>query len=807
MATPTALTPDQLRRPCNPAQFTFTTTADLPDLAEIIGQQRAVAAIRFGIGIHHDGFNLFALGPNGTGKFTAVQQYLHQIAAQKPTPDDWCYIHNFSQPHKPNALRLPAGHAAQFQADMQQLVEDLQTVLPATFSGDEYQKQRKSIEEEFKQRELSSMDNLKTLAEERNIAFIRTPAGFAFAPLKNREVISPEEFMKLSGDEQKTIEHDIQELQDVLQQVIIQLPHWQRELQKRLKDLNADVTLFATTPLFAELRQKYDGLEDVQRYLDEVQADVVLRVNDFLSTEESPMSALLGGQDGGESSGQRLRRYQVNVIIDRRQMTGAPVIYEDQPTFSNLVGRTEHVSQMGTLLTDFTLIKPGALHRANGGYLMLDARKVLLQPFAWEGLKHALRGREICIESLGQVASLISTVSLEPEPIPLDVKVVLMGDRELYYLLHQYDPDFNELFKVAADFADEMARDETNNLAYARLIGTLARKEGLLHFDPTAVALVIEHSARLAGDAGKLSTHMQSVSDLLREASYWAQEAKREVVGRDDVQRALDSQRYRHGRLRERIWEAIVAATIFIDTAGAVVGQINGLAVHSLGDFSFGRPSRITARVRLGKGEVIDIERQAEMGGPIHSKGVLILSGFLGGRYAAERPLSLAASLVFEQSYSGVDGDSASSAELYALLSALAGAPLKQSLAVTGSVNQHGQVQAIGGVNEKIEGFFDICQAIGLTGDQGVLIPAANVKHLMVREDVVAAVADGRFHIYPVAHIDEGIELLTGLAAGELGDDGRFPPHSINARVVACLETLAEKQRAFAAPPTGEKKE
>jgi predicted ATP-dependent protease len=383
----------------------------------------------------------------------------------------------------------------------------------------------------------------------------------------------------------------------------------------------------------------------------------------------------------------------------------------------------------------------------------------------------------------------------------------LMGDRELYYLLHQYDPDFNELFKVAADFADEMARDETNNLAYARLIGTLARKEGLLHFDPTAVALVIEHSARLAGDAGKLSTHMQSVSDLLREASYWAQEAKREVVGRDDVQRALDSQRYRHGRLRERIWEAIVAATIFIDTAGAVVGQINGLAVHSLGDFSFGRPSRITARVRLGKGEVIDIERQAEMGGPIHSKGVLILSGFLGGRYAAERPLSLAASLVFEQSYSGVDGDSASSAELYALLSALAGAPLKQSLAVTGSVNQHGQVQAIGGVNEKIEGFFDICQAIGLTGDQGVLIPAANVKHLMVREDVVAAVADGRFHIYPVAHIDEGIELLTGLAAGELGDDGRFPPHSINARVVACLETLAEKQRAFAAPPAGEKKE
>ncbi len=804
MAIPKPLTPGSLRRPCDPKQFQFTTTADLPNLDNIIGQQRAIEAIRFGIGIQHEGFNLFALGPNGTGKFTAVQQYLQHKAAQQPTPDDWCYIFNFDQPHKPHALNLPAGHAGQLRTDMQQLVEDLVTVLPSAFASDEYQNQKRGIEEEFKQREIQALDDLKARSQENNIAFIRTPAGFAFAPLKNREVISPEEFLKLSAAEQKTIESQIQELQEGLQNIMRQLPHWQRELQKHLKALNSSVAIFAITPMFNELQQKYVGLDVVLDYLTAVQTDVVKNVDDFLGSEESPLVTVMGGRER-EGGPPRLSRYQVNVIIDHGQSRGAPVVYEDQPAYNNLIGRTEHVSQMGTLFTDFTLIKPGVLHRANGGYLMLDARKVLLQPFAWEGLKHALRAQEIRLESLAQAASLISTVSLEPEPIPLDVKVVLMGDRELYYLLHQYDPDFAELFKVAADFEDDMVRDEANNLAYAQLIGTLARKEELRHFNPEAVALIIEHSARLAEDAGKLSTHMQSISDLLREASYWAGEAQRQVVTREDVQHSLEAQIYRHGRIRERIQEAIVQDTILIDTQGSVVGQINGLAVYNLGTFSFGRPSRITARVRLGKGEVIDIERQVEMGGPIHSKGVLILSSFLGARYAAERPLSLSASLVFEQSYSGVDGDSASSAELYALLSALSGAPINQSLAVTGSVNQYGYVQAIGGVNEKIEGFFDLCQArnlTGLTGDQGVLIPAANVKHLMLRPDVVDAAANGRFHIYPIAHIDEGIELLTGLPAGEPDDAGRYPVESINGRVVAHLETLAEKQRAFAAPPT-----
>ena len=461
------------------------------------------------------------------------------------------------------------------------------------------------------------------------------------------------------------------------------------------------------------------------------------------------------------------------------------------------------MAQLGALVTDFNLIKAGALHRANGGYLILDARKVLLQPFAWEELKRALSSEEIRIEVLGQTLSLISTVSLEPESIPLDVKVVLLGERLLYYTLSQLDPDFAELFKVAADFEDQMDRTPENHLLYARMIATMVRQEGLRPFDREAVARVIEQSARLAGDAERLSTHVRSIADLLREADYWAGEAQHSVVTAADVQRAIDAQVYRSDRVRERIQEEIQRGTILIDTQGAAVGQVNGLSVLTLGQFAFGRPSRITALVRLGRGEVIDIEREVALGGPIHSKGVLILSSYLGARYARDQPLSLSASLVFEQSYSGVEGDSASSAELYALLSALADLPIKQSLAVTGSVNQHGQVQAIGGVNEKIEGFFDICRAQGMNGEQGVLIPASNVKHLMLRPDVVEAVAAGHFHVYPVETIDQGIELLTGVPAGEPDETGAFPAGSVNQRVEARLRELAERRLAFGVPERG----
>lgn len=789
---------------CEPMQFSFETTADLEDLTGVIGQARAVEAVRFGIGISHEGYNLFALGPEGTGKYAVVRRYLERQAADRPPPSDWCYVNNFVEAYKPRALRLPAGGGSRLRRDMERLVEELRTAIPATFESENYRRRRQDIEEEFRERQDRVLTELQRRAQERGLALIRTPMGLAFAPTRGGEVISPEEFQKLPPPEQERAQADVSALQEELQKSLGQMPQWDRERRAKVKELNQEVGMFAVGHLIEELRRTYLDLPAVLAYLTSVQQDVIDNLDEFLGITDTPPAA------PAEASPPRppvtasfFRRYRVNVVVDHSGATGAPVIYEDHPAVQNLVGRIEHMAQMGTLVTDFNLIKAGALYRANGGYLILDARKVLLQPFAWEELKRALRSREIRIEVLGQTLSLVSTVSLEPEPIPLNVKVILLGERMLYYTLYQADPDFGELFKVAADFEDQMDRTSDNHLLYARMIGTIARQEGIRPLDRAAVARVIEQSARLAGDADKLSTHVHSVADLLREADYWAGEAQHPVIDATDVQHAIDAQIRRLDRVRERMQEEIQRGTILIDTQGTAVGQVNGLSVLSMGQFAFGRPSRITARVRLGRGEVVDIEREVALGGPIHSKGVLILSAYLGARYASDRPLSLSASLVFEQSYSGVEGDSASSAELYALLSALADLPVKQGLAVTGSVNQRGQVQAIGGVNEKIEGFFDICRAQGLTGEQGVLIPASNVKHLMLRHDVVAAVAAGQFQVYAVETIDQGIELLTGVPAGEPDDTGEFPAGSVNQRVETRLIALAEKRLAFGVPERG----
>lgn len=800
MANVKPLPPEALYRRCNPQQFNFETTEELEDLTEVIGQPRAVEAVRFGVGIERTGYNIFALGPAGTGKHSLVSQFLERRAATEPVPSDWCYVHNFEQPHRPRALRLPPGVGVQLRDDMKRLIEDLHTALVSAFESDEYRTRQRVIEEEFKEQQERAFEGLQQRAQERGFALLRTPAGLVFAPLRDGEVLPPEEFQKLPEAERKRLKDEVEALQEELQNIILQMPRWEREARERVRALDREVTNFAVGSLFDELRKKYADLAEVVDYLNAVQRDVVENVRDFLRPEEPPSSDTSGPpMPYPLIRPSSLRRYQVNVLVDHSISKGAPVIYEDNPTYQNLIGRVEHLAQMGMLVTDFNLIKPGALHRANGGYLILDARKVLLMPFAWEGLKRALQSRQIRIEPIDQMLSLISTVSLDPEPIPLDVKVALLGDRLLYYLLCELDPDFGELFKVAADFNEEMDRTPENQLLYARLIATQARREKLRPFDRSAVARVIEHSSRLAEDAEKLSARMRSIIDLLREADYWAGEAGHPVVSAADVQRAIDAQIYRANRMQERLREEVLRGTILIDTDGAKVGQVNGLSVMTLGDYSFGHPSRITARVWMGKGEVINIEREVEMSGPIHSKGVLILSGFLGARYAADQPLSLSASLVFEQSYSGVEGDSASSAELYALLSAIAEVPIKQSLAVTGSVNQHGQIQPIGGVNEKIEGFFDVCKARGLTGEQGVLIPAANVKNLMLRQDVVEAVAVGKFHIYPIETIDQGIEILTGMPAGERDEAGNYPEGTFNAKVKARLAELAEKQAAFRA--------
>jgi len=806
MAAITRLGPEVLYARCDTAKFTFESTLELDDLTEVIGQSRATQAIEFGIGIRRDGYNLFVLGNPGTGRHHVVRQFLENKAATEPVPSDWCYVNNFGQAHRPRALKLPAGTGAKLCHDMEQLMEDLRSAIPAAFESEEYRTRRRELEQELKERQEHAIEELREQAEGHNIALIRTPSGMAFAPMHKKEILGPEEFQKLPETERKRIEAVVTSLEEQLERIIHHMPQMRREGQQRIRELERDVTMSAVGHLINELKKEYASLPEVVAYFEAVQQSVIENADDFRRQEEGPEVSFLGIPISRAALGiAPLRRFQVNLLVDHSGSRGAPVVYEDNPTYQSLVGRVEHISQMGALVTDFTLIKPGALHRANGGYLILDVRKILMQPYAWEGLKRVLSSSEVRIESLGQALSLISTVSLEPEPIPLDAKVVLLGERLLYYLLCYYDPDFAKLFKVAADFEDTMARTGESDLLYARLIATLTRQEKLLPLDRAACARVVDLSLNDAAATEKLSIRLRDITDLLREADYMARKAGREIVTTVDVQSALDAKVHRNDRMRERLQEEIQRGTLLIDTQGECVGQVNGLSVVGLSDFIFGHPSRITARVRLGKGEVLDIQREVELGGPIHSKGVLILSGFLGARYAYDRPLSLSASLVFEQTYGEVEGDSASSAELYALLSALAEAPVKQSLAVTGSVNQHGEVQAIGGVNEKIEGFFDVCKSRGLTGEQGVLIPAANVKHLMLRHDVVEACAQGKFHVYPVRTVDEGIELLTGLPAGERDANGLFPDGTINQRVEVRLLVLAEQARIFSLQLEAEK--
>jgi len=788
--------PEALYRRCDIARFQFRNTAELGDLSEYFGQDRALEAVRFGVGIRRQGFNLFLLGPAGTGKYALANDFLAKKAATETTPDDWCYINNFDGPEKPRTLRLPPGRGVLLREDVMRLLENLKSAIPSAFETENYRARKNAIEQEVKEHEEKAFEELQQEANQKNITVIRTPTGFVLAPTRNNEVINPEEFEKLPESEHQKIESSITELQEKLHSALHQIPKFEQEGREKIRALNTEVAIFAVEHLIDEPRKKFADLPQIVNFLNAVQKDIIENVNEFLALPENPLAAMMGiPVPLGSKDSSLLRRYQVNVLVDHSENHGASVVYEDHPTYQNLMGQVEYMAHLGALSTDFNLIRPGALHRANGGYLILDAYKMLMQPYAWDALKRSLLSSQIRIESLGQMLSLVSTVSLEPEPIPLDVKVVLVGERLLYYLLCSFDSEFSELFKVAADFEEHMDRGPDTDLSYAQLIGAIARREGLLPFDRGAVGRVIEHSSRMAGDSQKVLTHRRTLADLLREADYWAREAAQLTVRAEDIQHAIDSQIRRADRMRERFLEEVLRGTLLIDTQGEKIGQVNGLSVIELAQFAFGHATRITARVRMGKGEVIDIEREVELSGPIHSKGVLILSGFLGARYAADHPLSLSASLVFEQSYGAVEGDSASSAELYALLSALAGLPIKQTLAVTGSVNQHGQVQAIGGVNEKIEGFFDLCKARNLDG-QGVIIPASNVRHLMLRHDVVDAVQAGKFKIYSVESIDQGIEILTGEPAGERDSSGKFPADSVNQRVEARLIEFAEKRQA-----------
>ncbi|QDG51570.1 ATP-dependent protease [Persicimonas caeni] len=813
-----SLPPQALRWQCDADAFDFDTSDQLDALEDIIGQERAVEAIEFGIGIEGSGYNLFALGPMGTGKHEIVRHFLKQTAHQKPSPPDLCYVQNFEKERQPCKLLMPAGRGMELSEDMENLIEDLKGAIPAAFESEDYQSRHNAINQEFRQKQQEALTQLEEVAESRDIQLLRTPEGIGFAPVVDGEVIPPDQSDQLTEEQRERAEEAVEELEEMFRKELQSAPRWERERREKLKELREEVAKTVVEAPIGELCDKYAELDEVVDYLGDVKEDIVDHAEYFVLAKRAEHARMVSLAPDGEagalgaapeqSQGEdesaqakkiSFRRYMVNVLVDNSQVDGAPVIYEDDPTLDRLLGQIEHLAQYGALVTDFNLIQPGALHRANGGYLIIDARKLLMNPLSYEQLKRALFSEQIHIESAKQVMGMARTVTLDPEPIDLSVKVILLGERELYYKLDQMDHEFGELFKVAADFNEAMPR-EGNLQSYAKLVAAFSRENDCAPLDPPAMAQVLERAARLAGDRDKLSTHSESIRDLVREANYWAEQNGHEVIGCDDVQQAIDAQERRAGRVKERLEEQIERETLLIDTEGSVVGQVNGLSVLSIGRFAFGRPHRITASARLGKGELVDIERESELGGPIHSKGVLILGGFLGSRFGKKMPLSLTASLVFEQTYGGIDGDSASLAETCALLSELSDAPLRQDLALTGSINQQGRVQAIGGVNEKIEGFFDICKQRGLTGDQGAIIPASNVKHLMLREEVVNAVSEGQFHIYAVRSVDEAMQLLTGVEAGERDDEGDYPQETINARVARTLEGFARRVRRFHRP-------
>jgi len=806
------LAPETLYRACDPESFDFETTAELEPLEGMVGQARAVDAVHFAADMPLEGYNAFVLGPPGTGRHSFVRDFLSARARAEPTPPDRCYVNNFDEPEKPSALELPAGRGAKLRADLKALIDEVRTAIPAAFESEDYRTRRQAIENEFKEAQNRALEGVRREAAERGIQIMQTPTGIVFAPVRDGEVIGPEEFQKLPEEERRRLEEDTERLGRALQEAMQATPQRVRRTREKIRELDREAAVFAVGGLIDDLREAYRDVAKVLEHLERMKQDLIDQVDLFRqppgegqgSQSQAPVPHGVGAAQADPQAALIERRYAVNVLVAHEPGAGAPVVFENHPTYPRLIGKIEHYAQLGALLTDFTLVRPGALHRANGGYLVLDARKVLSEPFAWDALKQALKSRRVAIESLPQAYSPMSTVSLEPEPVALEIKVVLIGEPFVYRLLEALEPEFLELFKVVADFDDRMQRDRDSERLYARLIGTIARREALMPLERAAVARVLEESARDAADAERLSAQVRRAADVVREAHYWAGRDGDELIRREHVERAVSSRIRRQSRVRERLQEEVLRGFILVDTEGARVGQINGLAVAQVGDYLFGRPSRITARTTLGPGKVIDIEREVALGGPLHSKGVLILAGYLASHYVTDRPLSLAATLVFEQSYGGVEGDSASAAELCALLSALAGVPIEQSLAVTGSVNQYGQVQAIGAVNEKIEGFFDVCRARGLNGRQGVLIPAANAQSLMLRREVVDAAREGRFRVHAVETVDECLELLTGLEAGERGADGEFPEGSVNHRVREKLIELAEQRRAYARGGAGE---
>jgi lon-related putative ATP-dependent protease len=790
------LTPDELTFICDPNQFEFETTDDLPDLGQIIGQDRAVRAIEFGVEIPSYGFNIYAMGPAGTGKTTTVRRFLDRKVHQEVVPDDWCYVNNFVDPKRPRAIQLPAGYGKQLYEDMAEFIRDLRRAIPTAFESDDYQHQAEAIVREMEETRNVTLKQLDADVSRRGFALMQTATGLVVAPVVDGQALGPEQYAQLPDDVKSNFEAHRQDLQYELDHAMREVRTLEKKAKEKIRALDREVAGFVVGDYIDELKEKYTTFSEVIEYLEEVRKDIVENVADFrqeMETEESsqadPATPQLAGQPDDPFS-----RYGVNVIIDHSRSEGAPVVYETNPTYRNLVGRIEQEVRFGVLTTNFTHIRAGCLHQANGGYLVVNARDLLNYPFAWDALKRAIKNQEIRTEMMEETLPAVVTTALEPEPIPFQAKVILIGDVGTYDMLYALDEDFRKLFKVRADFGYTMDRSSEAVHRYAEFIASRLRADGLLPFDRTAVARVIEFGVRIVENKEKLAARFVDVVEVIQEASHWASQNGHQVVTGTDVDQALEERQYRANHLEQQLRERILEGTIRVQTEGKVVGQVNGLSVLSMADYEFGIPSRISAQTYMGRGGVIAIDREANLAGDIHNKGVLILQGYLGGKYAQKKSLNLSASLTFEQNYDRIEGDSASSTELYALLSSLSGLPIRQDLAITGSVDQQGRVQAIGGAIFKIEGFFDVCRARGLSGTQGVLIPADNVRHLVLRHDVVQAVREGKFHIYVVETIDQGIELLTGVPAGEANEEGKYPQGTVNHLVQQKLLQMAEEK-------------
>ena len=806
----TKLTSDQLYRKCDPSKFDFNSTADLEERLSALGQDRAIHAVELGIHIKSRGYNLFCLGPEGTGKTSLVKRILEKEAKNRKTPDDWAYVYNFDEPYKPIAISFPAGQAAEFAKDVDELLEELSDSLPEIIESEEYKAALGIIRQKYKTKKEEYINVLQKKAKGKRVSLLHMQMGLVVAPMKDGEVLSPDAFEQLPEEEKKMIMDDLNAMQEEIENATQDLPRWEEKQKREITVLREKFVRSAVKDPIDALRKKYKSLQP-SRFLKQIQDNILNNIDDFVPTdsdkqaaaagaEEDPLQLLLSKMKQPEED--KFAKFKVNVIVKNVPDSGAPIITVDYPTQGNLVGKVERIQQYGALLTDFTLIKAGALHQANGGFLLLDARKVLEQPYAWDSLKRAIASKRVKIEAPSEETSF-TTISLDPEPIPLDIKVVLTGDFEIYEHLSERDPDFRDFFKVDADFGMIMDRNAENEIEYAKLIGSLSKKKQLRSLNRQAVARVIEYASRLADDAGKLTAHISSIGDLLREADYWARVSNSKQIGKNHIDQAIEAQIYRSDRIKKAMLEEIDKGTILMDVKGERVGQINGLVVYDFSRYSFGKPARITTQVRIGKGDFMDIEREISMSGPIHTKGVLILKSLISNRFAKHSPLSLSASIVFEQSYGGVDGDSASSTEYYCLLSAISNIPIKQNIAVTGSINQFGEIQPIGGVNEKIEGFFDVCAHDGLTGKQGVIIPRTNVDNLMLRADIVQAVEEGRFTIYAIDTVDDGIEILTGVKAGKADNNGNYPKGTVNYLVEESLRQYYQDYARYAKETLG----